>query len=271
MLGSTSPRLRKKRPDLANSRACCGGALPVLAQMVLLLWPLSALAQNAIDTPQSVPNKLDASDQAVAASLASPLQREVVIGRGPYFFWNQVPAQAPPDGGDAFTAVVGDVITFRYNHDNNVYLMATGSDGSSPDWESCTNFDSGTQVGTHIMNNAPSDYSDVGLTNVYQAVVLQPGMLYFSCQRGGHATCDHCHFGQKIKVSVSLGRPSTSPPAPPLPCNLVNNCECSCCNAAECPGFPASQRVYVQLKFNAASAESCNAAACSSRFARYAA
>ena len=120
------------------------------------------------------------------------------------------------------------------------------------------------------MDNAPSDYYDVGLTNVYQAVVLQPGMLYFSCQRGGQATCDHCVFGQKIKVSVSLGRPSTSPPAPPLPCNLVNNCECSCCDAAECPGFPASQRVYVQLKFNAESAESCNAAACSSQFARYA-
>ena len=239
------------------------GSEPSPLVTMLLVWPLSAQAQSS---PQPAGAFLDASVQAVAASLASPLQREVVIGRGPYLYWNSVPSQDPPGGGDTYTAVVGDVLTFRYNHDNNVYLMATESD-----WESCTNFDSGTQVGTHIMNNAPSDYSDVGLTNVYQAVVLQPGMLYFSCQRGRQATCDHCHFGQKIKVSVSLGRPSTSPPAPPLACNLVDNCECSCCNAAECPGFPASQRVYVQLKFNAASAESCNAAACSSRFARYAA
>ena len=265
MLGSTSPRLRKKRPDLANSRACCGGALPVLAQMVLLLWPLSALAQNAIDTPQSVPNKLDASDQAVAASLASPLQREVVIGRGPYFFWNQVPAQAPPDGGDAFTAVVGDVITFRYNHDNNVYLMATGSD-----WDNCENFPSATLVGSQNMKNAPSDYSTVGLTNVYRAVVSQPGTLYFSCRRADKDRCDHCEFGQKIKVSVSGAGERPPPSPPPFACNLLDNCDCSCCDAAECPGFPASQMVNVHLKFNAASAESCNAAACSSQFARYA-
>ena len=236
--------------------------------MVLLLWPLSALAQNAIDTPQSVPNKLDASDQAVAASLASPSQHELVIGYGPYLYWNQVPSQDPPGGGDAFTAVVGDVITFRYNHDNNVYLMATESDGSSPDWENCENFDSGNQVGNQTMNNAPPDYYDVGLTNVYQAVVLEPGTLYFSCQRGGRATCDHCIFGQKIKVSVSLDRPPAPPPAPPLPCNLVDNCDCSCCDAPMCPGFPASQRVYVHFSFNAESAESCDAAACSSRFAR---
>ena len=234
--------------------------------MVLLLWPLSALAQNAIDTPQSVPNKLDASDQAVAASLASPLQREVVIGRGPYFFWNQVPAQAPPDGGDAFTAVVGDVITFRYNHDNNVYLMATGSD-----WDNCENFPSATLVGSQNMKNAPSDYSTVGLTNVYRAVVSQPGTLYFSCRRPGNARCDHCEFGQKIKVIVSGTGERPPPSPPPSACNFLDNCECSCCDAAVCPGFPASQRVYVQLKFNAASAESCNAAACSSRFARYAA
>ena len=230
------------------------------AQMVLLVWLLSA---QAAEVPQSVSGKLDASDQAVAASLDSPSQHELVIGHGPYLYWNQVPSQDPPGGGDAFTAVVGDVITFRYNHDNNVYLMATESDGSSPDWESCENFGSGTQVGGQLMDNALPDYSSVGLTNVYQAVVLQEGMLYFSCQRGGAGTCDHCVFGQKIKVSVSLDRPPAPPPAPPLPCNLVDNCDCSCCDAAVCPGFPASQRVYKHFKINTESAESCNADACS--------
>ena len=102
--------------------------------------------------------KLDASDQAVAASLASLSQHELLIGHGPYLYWNQVPSQDPPGGGDAFTAVVGDVLTFRYNHDNNVYLMATESNGSSPDWDNCENFGSGTQVGSRTMNNAPSDF-----------------------------------------------------------------------------------------------------------------
>ena len=123
-------------------------------------------AQSAGNVPQSVAGKLDASDQAVAASLASPSQHELIIGYGPYLYWNQVPSQDPPGGGDAFTAVVGDVITFRYNHDNNVYLMATESDGSSPDWESCTNFGNGAQVGSQLMNNTLSAYYDVGLTNV---------------------------------------------------------------------------------------------------------
>eukprot|EP00964_Phaeocystis_antarctica_P153007 scaffold121066_cov63-Phaeocystis_antarctica.AAC.3 len=146
--------------------------------------------------------------------------------------------------------------------------MATESNGSSPDWDNCENFGSGTQVGSQTMNNAPSGYSSVGLANVYRAVVLQPGMLYFSCQRGGQARCDHCMFGQKIKVSVSPSRPPASPPPPPLPCNLVKDCDCSCCDAAACPSWPASQRVYVHFSFNAESAESCDAAACSSRFAR---
>ena len=234
-----------------------------LARAILLLRLLSAQVQS---TPQSVPDLLDASGDEVAKSLASSSQHEVVIGYGPYLYWNQVPSQDPPGGGDAFAAVVGDVLTFRYNRDNNVYLLATESD-----WENCDNFGSGTLVGSQSMNNSLSDYSDLGLWNVYQAVVLQPGMLYFSCQRGGQSTCDHCLYGQKIKVSVSLNLPPTPPPAPLLLCNLVDNCDCSCCDAATCPGWPASRRVYVHFSFHAESAESCDAAACSSRFARRAA
>ena len=126
-----------------------------LAQMVLLLCPLSAQAQTG---PQSVDGKLDASDTEVAASLASSSQRELVIGRGPYFYWNEMPTPAAPDGSDTYTAVVGDVITFRYNHDNNVYLMATEAD-----WESC-DFGNATLVGDQTMDNAPQDFSSVGLT-----------------------------------------------------------------------------------------------------------
>ena len=131
------------------------------------------------------------------------------------------------------------------------------------------------------MLNAPQGLAVFGLANVYRAVLKSPGMLYFSCQRGVGAggRCDHCIFGQKIKVSVSLNRPPAAPSAPPLPCDLAENCDCSCCDAAECLGYPASEvnflatgvHQYVHFSFNAASAESCDAAACSSRFARRAA
>ena len=232
-----------------------------LAQLMLLLCPLSAQAQQS---PRSVVGKLDASDQAVSAALASSSSREVVIGRQ-YSYWNQVPSLPPPGGGDAYDASVGDVITFRYGPDDNVILMATEPDGSSPDWESCTNFESGDLVGGQQMNNAASDYISAGLRNVYQAVVLEPGMLYFSCQRGGQSYCEHCAHGQKVKVRVHSGRPPASPPPSPLPCDEVKDCECSCCDAEACPGWPASQSVYQHYTFNAASAESCTRAACSSR------
>ena len=80
-------------------------AQPCSMLLVLLLCPLSAQAQSVY--PASVAGKLDASDQAVAAYLADSSQRELVIGRGPYFYWNQVPSVAPPDGSDTYTAVVG--------------------------------------------------------------------------------------------------------------------------------------------------------------------
>jgi len=223
--------------------------------LVLLLCPLSAQAQSVY--PASVAGKLDASDQAVAASLASTSQRELVIGNGPYTYWNEVPTPAAPDGSDTYTAVVGDVITFRYNHDNNVYLMATEAD-----WESC-DFGSATLVGDQTMDNAPQDFYLVGLTNVYRAVLTQPGTLYFSCHRDRFSSCDHCTFGQKLKVQVSSAGERPPPSPPPAPCDLLDNCECSCCDADVCPGFPASQRVNVHYKFNAESAESCNAAALS--------
>ena len=118
------------------------------------------------------------------------------------------------------------------------------------------------------MDNADKVNQGVGLVNQYKAVIKQSGMLYFSCQRGGQATCDHCGYGQKIKVSVSVDRPPTSPPPPPLPCNEVVNCDCSCCDAAFCPGWPASESVYVHFSFNAKSPESCNTETCSTEFGR---
>ena len=64
-----------------------------------------------------MPGLLDASAAAVAAA-----SHEVVIGHGPYLFWNEVPSQ-----GDAYSVAKGDKLTFRYNRDNTVYLMATES------------------------------------------------------------------------------------------------------------------------------------------------
>jgi hypothetical protein len=113
-----------------------------------------------------VTDKLDASDQGVAEALANSGQQEVVVGTQ-YKYWNQVPSRPPPGGGDTYSASVGDVLTFRYGSDDNVILMATEPDGSSPDWESCTNFPQGAQVGRQTLDNAASDYYDVGLRNVY--------------------------------------------------------------------------------------------------------
>ena len=99
-----------------------------LAQMALLLWPLSAQAQTDTVVPLSVAGKLNANDQAVAVALASSSYYEVVIGTE-YQYWQQAPSWRPPGGGDAYSATVGDVITFRYGTDDNVYLMATESHG----------------------------------------------------------------------------------------------------------------------------------------------
>ena len=51
-------------------------------------------------------------------------------------------------------------------------------------------------------------------------------MLYFSCQRGGQSTCDHCLYGQKIKVRVNTGI------APGEVCTMSDRCSkgyvCNC-------------------------------------------
>lgn len=233
----------------------------------MLLFQLYAGAQAA-QPAKSVDGVLDARVEAVAERLALNAH-ELVVGHGPYLYWNQIPSRAPPNG-DAFEAVVGDVVTFYFNSDNNVYLMA-----NETDYEQCVNFDSGTLVGPQMMLNAPQGFATFGLVNAYRAVLKSPGMLYFSCLRDANS-CKHCIFGQKIKVRVSLDRPPASPPAPPLPCNLVENCECACCDGELCQGYPANERAfletgyhqYVHFSFNADSAASCNADACSSTFAR---
>ena len=240
--------------------------------ILLVLFQLYAGAQ-AQQSPQSVAGVLDASVEAVAANLASHAH-ELVVGHGTYTYWNQVPSRAPPNG-DAFEAVVGDVITFYFNDENNVYLMANEDDYDNCYFESSDTATPPTLVGPQRMFNTPPGYEAFGLLNVYRAVLKAEGMYYFSCYRPG-GSCTHCKFGQKIKVNVSLDRPPASPPAPPLPCNLVENCECACCDGDKCQGYPANERAfletgyhqYVHFSFNADSAALCNAAACSSEFAR---
>ena len=253
-----------------------GKALVGMAQscsMLLVLFQLYAGAQ-AQPSPQSVDGRLDASVGAVVASLQNTNAHELVVGHGPYTYWNQVPSREPPNGV-AFQAVVGDVITFFFNNENNVFLMANEDDYDKCNFESSDTATPPTLVGPQRMFNTPPGYKTFGLVNVYRAVLKAEGMFYFSCYRPG-GSCTHCKFGQKIKVNVSLDRPPASPPAPPLPCNLVENCECACCDGDKCQGYPVNERAfletgyhqYVHFSFNADSAASCNADACSSEFAR---
>ena len=250
-----------------------GKALVGMAQscsMLLVLFQLYAGAQAQLpnETPKSVDGRLDVSVGAIVARFRSSAQ-ELVVGHGPYTYWNDVPSRAPPNG-DTYEMVVGDVITFYFNNDNNVYLMA-----NEDDYDKCENWNSASLVGPQRMNNAPPGFETFGLVNVYRAVLKAEGMYYFSCYRPG-GSCTHCKHGQKIKVNVTLDRPPASPPAPPLPCNLAENCECSCCDGTECLGYPANERAfletgyhqYVHFSFNADSAASCNADACSQTFAR---
>ena len=202
---------------------------------------LEGLAAAVLAQGTSVPNVLDTSADAVAAAA-----HEVVVGKGPYLWWNEVPSQPPPGGGEFYQAVVGDKITFHYNRDNTVYLMANEND-----WNECDNWSDATMLGSTTLGGATPEYDGYGLVNAYSAVLLQPGVLYFSCQRGGNAFCDHCKFGQKIKVWVHEFRPPLPPPAPPTPCDQADNCKCSCCSADTCPGWPAADLVYVHLEFHA--------------------
>jgi hypothetical protein len=135
------------------------------------------------------------------------------------------------------------------------------------DWNECDNWSDATMLGSTTLGGATPEYDGYGLVNAYSAVLLQPGVLYFSCQRGGNAFCDHCKFGQKIKVWVHEFRPPLPPPAPPTPCDQADNCKCSCCSADTCPGWPAADLVYVHLEFHATSPAQCTALECSSRFA----
>ena len=217
--------------------------------------------------PTSV-SGLDASRTAVHEALNSPTAPgiEIVVGKGPHLWWNEVPSHPPPGGvkGDAYQALVGDVITFHFNADNNVYLMQTETD-----YTNCV-FGSSTMLGSQNLGCAGADYAAAGLVNQYSAVLKENGTFYFSCQRGGQSLCDHCHFGQKIKVQVSPvpagGRRHPPSAPPPTGCAEALRCKCDCCNAAECPGWPGSRHVYTHHTFHTGSAAECNAAECAARF-----
>ena len=123
-------------------------------------------------------------------------------------------------------------------------------------------------LASQSVGGATPAFQGVGLVNLYQAVLLSEGMLYFSCQRGSQATCDHCHFGQKVAVNVSHADTARPPPAPspPIPCDALDNCECACCKADSCPGWPGSRYVYTHDWFHADTSEECSPEACAARF-----
>lgn len=134
-----------------------------LARVTLLLGPLSVQAQS---TPQSVPGLLDACGEEWAEYPALSCQLEMVISRGPYAYCNQVYSTYIAEGG--YDAAAEDVLTFRYNTDTNVYLLAT----EDSYWDSRDSVGSGALVGSQTTNTAVSPHYAVKLRNVYQACCI---------------------------------------------------------------------------------------------------
>jgi len=218
----------------------------MLLALCCLTWPALVAAVGV-----SVKGLLDANKNAVVEGLETG--NEIKVGKGPYIWWNG------RQKGEPYEATVGDVITFRFNSDNNVWLM-----GDNETYRAC-DFSTATMVASQWENNAEGNYAAVGLVNIYRAVLLSEGMLYFSCRRPLNGHCEHCEFGQKMKVRVSKFRPPRPPPSPPpLTCDRATNCVCECCTADKCPDWPAGD--FTMLTFRAPSPSGCNEQACREHF-----
>ena len=103
------------------------------------------------------------------------------------------------------TMTVGEKIVFLFASDANHNVHVAGSEAA---FNSCdpstgtTVASSGVGGGTSIFEECSSAR---GCDDKYEAVLTQPGTLYFICT-------PHCYLGQKIKVTVN-----NAPPAPPAP------------------------------------------------------
>ena len=104
----------------------------------------------------------------------------------PQGYWNTIPSSS-----EAYSATVGDTLTFKYGGMHNVFLAA-----DEAAWSSCSE-SGGEEVAGFAVGGGDEDYP-----NLYQAVVSAAGDYYFFCT--AHT---HCADGQKVKVSATTGCP----------------------------------------------------------------
>merc|ERR1712087_380372 len=116
-----------------------------------------------------------------------------VIGEAPEY-WNPLQQKKK-----SYTIEGGDVLSFRYNRQHNVWLMPTQDAFNRCDFSKATELAAADYGGSQDEKNP----------NLYEAVALSTGTLYISCQVSGH-----CSVGQKITIFVT---PSQSDPSPPPP------------------------------------------------------
>ena len=165
---STTPAAMQT--TLSSSLGTAAAASTTLGVTVLSV-PTVALAASPPPPP------LDASADALAAATST-----VTIGSGAY--WSAIPSSP-----SSYTVTVGDKLSFRYNSNHNLYLMA-----SKAAYDSC-NFDGATELGSSSVGGGTGE-----TPNLYEAVVTTAGTLYLACQVSAGS---HCAGGQKVAITAA--------------------------------------------------------------------
>ena len=133
---------------------------------------------------------LDTSEASLAAA-------QTVHAVGPNGAWTRGPEGAWND----LAITVGDKLTFSYSSNHNVWYLP-----------SQTAFD---RCSFSELNGAVELRESWRKPHRYEAVVTEPGTLFFACEVGSH-----CDDGQKVRVTVTAPDGDASPPPPsppPLP------------------------------------------------------
>ena len=134
--------------------------------------------QNGHKLAVTVSPPLNSSSSAVAGAATA-----LTIGTAPQF-WSPATIEA------TYSATVGTKLVFRYAAHHNVYIMP-----SKEAYDDC-DFSRATKLAAR--DHGGGGGGDV-LPNLYQAVAIAAGSLYFAC-----GSPNHCESGHKTTVTVSL-------------------------------------------------------------------
>ena len=142
-----------------------------------------------------------------------------MIGSAPTF-WNACPSYKPPGCSDAYEAVVGDTLVFKYGTQANVWQLADEVAWEACSWAGATQLADERMGGTssaEIFANAEAaaglvDDTTGSIVNQFRAVATAPGVLHFAagCSTGVDQR-EFCQDGHKIRVRVSSGQAPVCP------------------------------------------------------------